>query len=124
MNSEWGRATTALEMLAAPFGIVRTAFRAGWPPRFVPPFSFKVSFGLKPSAEQPPTWKGALTPALPPSADATDPVIVIGSQEVGLRVNCGRPICRVIWRRSSGIPSRIWGKGSETAWIWPVVGFR
>jgi hypothetical protein len=90
----------------------------------VPPFSLRVSFGLKESAEQPPTWKGADTPALLPSTEVTAPVIVIGSQEVGLSVNWGRPICRVMERRSSGMPSRIWGNGSETAWIWVVVGSR
>ena len=45
-----------------------------------------------------------------------------GSQLVGLRVKFGRLSSIRIERSRSGMPSRIWGRGSETAVIWAVSG--
>ena len=45
-----------------------------------------------------------------------------GSQLVGLRAKSGRSSSTRIERRRSGMPSRIWGRGSETAVTWAVVG--
>ena len=43
-----------------------------------------------------------------------------GSQSVGLSVKPGTPSCTATERMSSGMPCRIVGSGSATAWIWAV----
>ena len=65
------------------------------------------------------TWgsPGPLRRRLPSAATEN------GSQLVGLRVKFGRSRSTRIERRRSGMPSRIWGRGSETAVIWAVSGF-
>ena len=78
--------------------------------------------GLKPSESQPPTWKGLVSGASDAELEVAVAVIAIGSQEVGLRVNSGRPNFTATERRSSGIPSRMLGNGSETALTWAVSG--
>ena len=50
------------------------------------------------------------------------PSTAIGSQLVGLRVKFGRSMLSAIERTSSGMPARIVGIGSLTAWIWAVSG--
>src|SRR4051794_6338895 len=98
-NSECGRATTALAMLASPGRTVRIALRAGLSARLVPPESLSESLGPKGSAPQPPTWKGLVNDAGPARVDVALPTIAIGSQEVGLRVKAGRSVRRAIERR-------------------------
>ena len=46
----------------------------------------------------------------------------LASQLVGLVMKPGRSIESAIWRRRSGIPSRIWGTGSLTTRRWASVG--
>ena len=58
-----------------------------------------------------------------PSLPSTWALTEKGSQLVGLRVKFGRLRLIRIERRRSGMPSRIWGRGSETAVIWAVSGF-
>jgi hypothetical protein len=79
---------------------------------------------LRPEAERPAAGglevhrqgrHGALDRGLPAGEGA-------GSQLVGLRVKLGRSSLTAIERTSSGIPSRMRGKGSETAVIWALVG--
>src|SRR5215218_5596216 len=52
MNSDFGRITVVLAMLASPLGALRTAFRAGLPVRFIFPFREIFSPGPKPSSPQ------------------------------------------------------------------------
>ncbi len=77
---------------------------------------------MKGRAEQPPTWKGEERAWVEPRAEVRLPPTAVGLQEVGFKMNCGLPSSREIERTSKGIPSRIWGKGSLTAWILAVSG--
>src|SRR6476659_8119530 len=90
MNSVSGRSTTALPMLAPPWGIVSVAFSAGWALRWVLPENFSESFGLKPSSPQSVAWKGLEGEALWPLEEVRVLVTAIALQLVGLIVKSGR----------------------------------
>ncbi len=77
---------------------------------------------MKASAGQPPTWKRWVSGAATSRIEVVEPLKADSEQSVGLRVKSGLESCRVTERTSSGIPSRIVGIGSETAWIWVVSG--
>ena len=71
-----------------------------------------VIVGLNGSAVQPAIWKWLASEAPAPEAPPTAAETCFASQLVGLVIKPGRSIDRAIWRRRSGIPSRIWGTGS------------
>ena len=71
---------------------------------------------------QPPTWKGLLSAAAEPKMEVAVAATDFGSQEVGLRVKLERPSLTAAERRSSGMPSRIEGKGSLTVRTRAVSG--
>ena len=74
-----------------------------------------VSLGAKGSTEQLAIWKGNVRFAWPPSSPLSWAETENGSQFVGSRVKFFRFRSTRIERRRSGIPSMIWGSGSETA---------
>src|SRR3954454_12238545 len=89
-NSECGRATTALAMLASPAAALNSARRAGWPLRLVEPLRRRESLGLNGRLAQEPTWKGLEGFATTPSEETTLALTDIAAQLVGLRVKSGR----------------------------------
>src|SRR6478609_4058520 len=121
-NSDLGRVTWAAAMLASPGLAVRTAFRAGFWARLVPPLSESFNLGLKGRAAQPPSWKRWVSGAELPSSERAEPVKPSSLQLVGLRVKLGLDIFRVTERTSSGMPWRMWGISSLLAVIWAVSG--
>src|SRR5689334_13369594 len=122
-NSEGGRVTDALPMLACPGPGVTVAFNEGNLPRLVPPRKRKSIFGLKAREEQKETWNGLVTVAVESSAGlenvAPEPfrveVTPKCSQLVGLTMKSGLSMKTRTSRRCRGMPSMMWGIGSEPA---------
>src|SRR6478735_2696044 len=114
-NSEGGKATETLAMLASPGRGVITAVRAGNLLRLVPPLSESLREGLKPRRPHSASWKRLLRAALAPLALSSEPVTAVGSQVVGLRVKPGLSIRIETERTSRGMPWRMVGIGSDLA---------
>ena len=111
--------------LASPGRATRSAVRPGLAERLVaalPPSILVVIVGANGSAEQPAIWKWLASAAAPPLAPPTLALTCFASQLVGLVMKPWRSIESAIWRRRSGIPSRIWGTGSLTTRRWASVG--
>src|SRR6187399_477183 len=124
MNSERGRVSETLAVLASPALAVKVLWRRGWAPRLVGPKSFAPSSGAKGRAPQPPTWKRWDSGAGWPRVEVTEPPKAFSAQEVGLRVKPGRSAQTAIERASTGTPCRIVGRGSLRMRPWAVAGSR
>jgi hypothetical protein len=81
-----------------------------------------VNDGLNASPAQFVTWNGLDTGALAPSALVIVPVMLIGSQLVGLNVKPLRSIVTLTCWICRGIPSMICGNGSVVTVICAVRG--
>ena len=120
-----GRVSATSPTLASPGRAARSASKPGLTERLVaalPPMILVVIVGLNGSAVQPAIWKWLASAAAAPEVPPTLALTCFASQLVGLVIKPWRSIDRAIWRRRSGIPSRIWGTGSLTTRRWASVG--
>ena len=88
----------------------------------MPPLRLSFRSGLKPRFLQPPTWKGTVGLELAPSVLVIVALTAIAEQLVGFKVKLGRSRRTAIERSLRGMPSSIFGKGSETTLPWAVSG--
>ena len=109
-------------MLASPALFFSTAVRAGYCPRLVPPFSESAKARLEFQLAALGQLEAALQRGRLRRSESSEPLTVLGSQLVGLRVKPGLSRRIETERMSRGMPCRMLGIGSETAVIWALPG--
>ena len=122
-KAERGSLTWVFARLATPKPFEWTwAISFGCAVRLVPPLRRKVMCGLNFSRPHSPTWKRLDSVAVWPSVVSSCPPKLIASQSDGLSAQPSWSIFTAIERTSSGMPCRMCGIGSETAFTCAVTG--